>query len=214
MLDYRQLPNWVKSLLFTAPLFLVNLGLTTSLRWLLLAPGFKGPSHARFHLISQSHPSQWKVLEQLNEHVSQKYRCRETNDRNKIAHIRIYKQIPHFGTETDSQAIRARQATPPELTAYREMADKDSNVTPRLLGWRREQQDRSGLIHSGFLVSLAWEEVAGIQPVWLGGVLAAQPRPTSKSPRSSPGDTLVVDTTPPKPIPLLRLVNSLTSLKY
>lgn len=43
------------------------------------------------------------------------------------------------------------------------MTDKDSNVTPRLLGWRREQQDRSGLIPGGFLVSLVWEEVAGIQ---------------------------------------------------
>lgn len=68
-------------------------------------------------------------------------------------------QIPYFGTEIDDKVTRARQAAPkwmpPELIAYKGLMDKKSDVTPRLLGWRREQQDESGLVPGGFLVSLA-----------------------------------------------------------
>ncbi|CAI7671793.1 unnamed protein product [Penicillium discolor] len=76
-----------------------------------------------------------------------KYRCKNSNDKTQIAYIRIWMQIPYFGTEIDDQ----------------ELMDKKSDITPRLLGWRREQQDEWGLVPSGFLVSLAWEKVPGMQ---------------------------------------------------
>ncbi|OQD62821.1 hypothetical protein PENPOL_c011G04336 [Penicillium polonicum] len=73
-------------------------------------------------------------------------------------------QIPNFGTEIDDQATRAQQAAPTwmplELIAYKGLTDNQSDVTPRLIGWRKEQ-DASGLVPGGFLVSLAWEEVPG-----------------------------------------------------
>lgn len=126
-------------------------------------------------------PSKWKVIEKMNELASQiddegdeavswaciKYHCKNSNDKTQIAYIRIWMQIPYFGTEIDDQDTRARQAAPkwmpPELIAYKELMDKKSDITPRLLGWRREQQDESGLVPGGFLVSLAWEKVPGMQ---------------------------------------------------
>ncbi|OQE10104.1 hypothetical protein PENFLA_c093G07795 [Penicillium flavigenum] len=95
------------------------------------------------------------------------YRCQNWNHKAQTAYIRIWKQIPHLETEIDDPDIRARQAKPKwipqELIAYKELTDKNSGVTPRLLGWSREQQDGSGLVPGGFLVSLAWEEVPGTQ---------------------------------------------------
>ncbi|KAJ5853688.1 hypothetical protein EN45_080090 [Penicillium chrysogenum] len=130
-------------------------------------------------------PSKWKVIEKVNEKASQleeseleesvsqvsyaliKYRCQNWNNKAQTAYIRIWKQIPHFETEIDDPDIRAQQAKPnwipEELIAYKELTDKNSDVTPRLLGWSREQQDGSGLVPGGFLVSLAWEEVPGTQ---------------------------------------------------
>lgn len=110
---------------------------------------------------------------ELEESVSQvsyaliKYRCQNWNNKAQTAYIRIWKQIPHFETEIDDPDIRTQQAKPnwipEELIAYKELTDKNSDVTPRLLGWSREQQDGSGLVPGGFLVSLAWEEVPGTQ---------------------------------------------------
>ncbi|OQE88585.1 hypothetical protein PENNAL_c0016G09623 [Penicillium nalgiovense] len=130
-------------------------------------------------------PSKWEVIEKVNENALQlgeseleesvdqvfyaciKYRRQNWNDKAHTAYIRVWKQIPHFETEIDDPDIRARQAKPKwipqELTAYKELTEKNSDVTPRLLGWSREQQDGSGLVPGGFLVSLAWEEVPGTQ---------------------------------------------------
>lgn len=117
-------------------------------------------------------PSKWKVIEKMNEKAGGlavswaciKYRCQKSDDKTQIAHIRIWMQIPNFGTEIDDQATRAQQAAPTwmplELIAYKGLTDNQSDVTPRLIGWRKEQ-DASGLVPGGFLVSLAWEEVPG-----------------------------------------------------
>lgn len=124
-------------------------------------------------------PSTWIVLERVNEHehrkdpdhsavsyTSVKYRCKKHGDDGKIAFVRIYRQIPHLGTEFYDHATRAKQArawTPPELVAYKTLTDRQSSVTPRLLGYREEEQESSALIPSGFLVSFAWEQVPGVQ---------------------------------------------------
>lgn len=72
---------------------------------------------------------------------------------------------PHLGTEFDDYTTRAKQArawTPPELVAYKTLTDKQSKVTPRLLGYREEEQESSALV-PGVLVSFAWEQVPGVQ---------------------------------------------------
>ena len=132
-------------------------------------------------------PSTWIVLKRVNEHehrkdpdhsavsfASVKYQCKNHGDASKIAFVRIYKQLPHLGTEFDDYATRARQArvwTPPELVAYKTLTDKQSKVTPRLLGYREEEQESSALVPAGFLVSFAWEQVPGVQ---LGDSLGAK----------------------------------------
>ncbi|CAG8268526.1 unnamed protein product [Penicillium salamii] len=131
---------------------------------------FRGPE---LHSITfdTPEPSTWIVLERVKERehredpepsavsfASVKYRCKNLGDASKIALVRIYKQIPHLSTEFDDHATRAKQAkawTPPELLAYKTLTEKQSKVTPRLLGYRKEEQESSALVPSGFLVSFA-----------------------------------------------------------
>ncbi|KAF9249887.1 hypothetical protein DTO013E5_8696 [Penicillium roqueforti] len=60
---------------------------------------------------------------------------------------------------------QARAWTPPELVAYKTLTDKQSEVTPRLLGYREEEQESSALVPAGFLVSLRGSKcLFGIPP--------------------------------------------------
>ncbi|KGO42495.1 hypothetical protein PEX1_011740 [Penicillium expansum] len=147
---------------------------------------FRGPE-LRSIVFDAPTPSTWIVLKRVNEHehrkdpdhsavsyASVKYQCKKHGDASKIAFVRIYKQLPHLGTEFDDHATRAKQArawTPPELVAYKTLTDKQSKVTPRLLGYREQEQESSALVPAGFLVSFAWEQVPGVQ---LGDSLGAK----------------------------------------
>ncbi|KAJ9492890.1 hypothetical protein VN97_g319 [Penicillium thymicola] len=61
---------------------------------------------------------------------------------------------------------RSRQATtynPPELIAYRDLAENGSSDTPKLLGYKTDKQDLSGLVPGGFIIWLVWEIVPGLR---------------------------------------------------
>ncbi|KAJ5874455.1 uncharacterized protein N7529_002885 [Penicillium soppii] len=93
-----------------------------------------------------------------------RYRCKKSDNPIKFAYVPIYKQFPRFNTEVEDSSIRASQVTrwvPPELAAYKTLTN--TKATPRLSGWSVEKQKSSRLIRGGFIVSLAWEEVPGIQ---------------------------------------------------
>ncbi|KAJ5788966.1 uncharacterized protein N7518_005977 [Penicillium psychrosexuale] len=130
---------------------------------------FRGPELRS--IVFDTPPSTWIVLKRVNEH---EHRKDPDHSAVSYASVKIYKQLPHLGTEFDDYATRARQArawTPPELVAYKTLTDKQSEVTPRLLGYREEEQESSALVPAGFLVSFAWEQVPGIQ---LGDSLGAK----------------------------------------
>ncbi|RMJ28505.1 hypothetical protein PHISP_00632 [Aspergillus sp. HF37] len=133
--------------------------------------------------LDRPEPSQWEILEKLNEHdrqleeedideglplsyASTKLLCRDPTDHAKKAFMRIYIQVPYANTEIDDPTTRSRQATtctPPELTAYQALTRKGSVNTPKLLGYKKGTQDSSGLVHGGFIVWLAWEMVPGLR---------------------------------------------------
>ncbi|OOQ90521.1 hypothetical protein PEBR_04313 [Penicillium brasilianum] len=80
--------------------------------------------------------------------------------------MRIYVQVPHRKTEMDDAVTRSRQAIkygPPELIAYRDLTEKGSSDTPKLLGYKIGKQDRSGLVPGGFITWLVWEIVPGLR---------------------------------------------------
>lgn len=80
--------------------------------------------------------------------------------------MRIYIQVPHRKTEMDDADTRSRQATtynPPELIAYRDLTEKGSSNIPKLLGYKTDKQDRSGLVAGGFIIWLVWEIVPGLR---------------------------------------------------
>ncbi|KAJ5582586.1 hypothetical protein N7535_001206 [Penicillium sp. DV-2018c] len=126
----------------------------------------KGPELGIIITLDQPVPSQWKILEKLNEHdyqvneeendeygfrsfASAKYLCCDPRAETKKAFMRIYVQVPHRKTERDDADTRSRQATtynPPELIAYRDLTEKGSSNTPKLLGYKTDKQDLSGLV--------------------------------------------------------------------
>ncbi|OKP09391.1 hypothetical protein PENSUB_5282 [Penicillium subrubescens] len=143
----------------------------------------KGPDPGTTITLDQPVPSRWKILEKLNEHdyqvneeendeygfrsfASAKYLCCDPRARTKKAFMRIYIQVPHRKTEMDDADTRSRQATtynPPELIAYRDLTEKGSSDTPKLLGYKTDKQDRSGLVPGGFIIWLVWEIVPGLR---------------------------------------------------
>lgn len=128
-------------------------------------------------------PREWIIIEKLNEHpvpilpedvaeglgspyTSGRYLCHPAEDKNALAYMRIYKQIPYMGTEPDSSSVRGAQAVLPppdfmELVALRDLTDMNCTATPRLLGWRHYTQDSDDLVPGGFVTYLVWEKVPG-----------------------------------------------------
>lgn len=126
----------------------------------------------------------WIIFEKLSEHPRPispedfasgmgpaftvgKYSCRlaGAGNENKLAYMRIYKQIPLDGTRLDKQSVRQSQAHGPrkhvELEAFKSLTEKGSTATPRLLGYRIGTQDAGDLVPGGYIVFLAWEKVQG-----------------------------------------------------
>jgi hypothetical protein len=143
----------------------------------------KGIDPGTIIALDQPVPSQWQIVEKLNEHnyqldeddVRSGYRlsyattkllCCDPNDDTRRAFMRIYLQVPFRGTEIDDPDTRASQAMtifPPELTAYQDLTKRKSSNTPKLLGYKASQQDKSGPVPGGFAVFLAWEMVPGLR---------------------------------------------------
>jgi hypothetical protein len=88
-----------------------------------------------------------------------------------VAYLRIHKQIPITGTEFQRPDVRATQAVRCDhlteldaLLAVKEhnLRFKGQSITPRLIGYRRDEQDQHDLVPGGYLVYLAWEKVPGV----------------------------------------------------
>ncbi|OJJ45691.1 hypothetical protein ASPZODRAFT_17139 [Penicilliopsis zonata CBS 506.65] len=143
----------------------------------------KGIEPGTIITLDQPVSSQWKILEKLNEHDYQvneevhheygfrsiataKILCCDPLNRAKKALMRIYTQVPHRKTEMDDAETRGRQATtynPRELVAYRDLTQKRSSNTPKLLGYKIGTQGPSGLVPGGFIIWLVWEIVPGLR---------------------------------------------------
>ncbi|KAI2791856.1 hypothetical protein POX_c04735 [Penicillium oxalicum] len=145
-----------------------------SSRWL-----HQGTDPGTIITLDQPVPSQWKILEKLNErnfqasgemrrrhghysYATAKLLCCDPNTPSRRAFMRFYLQVPFEDTEIQDPKTRSRQATtyaPPD------------NV-PKLLGYKVSTQDKSGLVPNGFATWLAWEMVPGLR---LGDKLGNDP---------------------------------------
>lgn len=128
-------------------------------------------------------PREWIIIEKLNEHpvpilpedvaqglgppfTSGSYLCHSAGDKKALAYMRIYKQIPHMGTELDNSSVRGAQPVLPspdfmELVALRALTDMNCTATPKLLGWQHDIQGSNDLVPGGFVTYLVWEKVPG-----------------------------------------------------
>ncbi|OQE40932.1 hypothetical protein PENCOP_c005G06653 [Penicillium coprophilum] len=72
----------------------------------------------------------------------------------KLAFMRVYRQIPTIGTEYSKPEIRGLQAMP-------KLKSMACNVTPALLGYKKAQQDNDDPIPGGFSIYIVWDKVPG-----------------------------------------------------
>ncbi|PLB39655.1 uncharacterized protein BDW47DRAFT_116451 [Aspergillus candidus] len=97
--------------------------------------------------------------------------CSQRNNRNNVAIIKIFLQVPYQGSEHAIHAERARQATQTlpmagqeQLDALRILTANHCVSTPTLLSQKIEQQSQdSPLVPGGFAVYLLIEHAQGIQ---------------------------------------------------
>jgi hypothetical protein len=126
----------------------------------------------------------WIILRKMDEHPSLitpedfqegmgpaftagKYYCRlaGAGNENNFAFMRIYKQIPLYGTRLDNASVRRAQASEPrehpELEAMMRFTRDRSTATPKVRGYRTGIQDANDLVPGGYIIYLVWEEVKG-----------------------------------------------------
>ncbi|KAJ5832816.1 hypothetical protein N7474_001127 [Penicillium riverlandense] len=126
----------------------------------------------------------WIVMEKLSEHpysvtpedsaegmgpayTAGKYLCRlaRAGNENKLAFMRIYKQIPLAGTALDNSSVRKAQASEDhghvELEALKRLTEQRCTATPELLGYRIGKQDTNDLVPNGYIIYLVWKKVRG-----------------------------------------------------
>ncbi|KAJ9488773.1 hypothetical protein VN97_g4529 [Penicillium thymicola] len=96
-----------------------------------------------------------------------KYLCRlaGAGNENKLAFMRIYKQIPIVGTEFDNSSVRQAQASEPrkhaELDALSHLTKNKCTATPRLLGYDFRKQDANDIVPGRYIMYFVWEKVPG-----------------------------------------------------
>ncbi|KAJ5996320.1 hypothetical protein N7522_007980 [Penicillium canescens] len=126
----------------------------------------------------------WIILRKMDEHptlitpedfqegmgpafTAGKYYCRlaGAGNENNFAFMRIYKQIPLYGTRLDNASVRRAQASEPrehpELEAMMRFTRDRSTATPKVRGYRTGIQDANDLVPGGYIIYLVWEEVKG-----------------------------------------------------
>ncbi|OQD60501.1 hypothetical protein PENPOL_c023G02585 [Penicillium polonicum] len=150
-------------------------------------PGLEGaevtlnsPPEPPFYFASET----WQIVEKLDEcpyastkediadvfgpgYVAGNFLCRPAGSdaQEKVAFMRIYKQIPTAGTEFQKFTIRAAQAAGPcehtELIALKAFMEKGCDVVLKLLGYRLGKQDEDDIVPGGYITYVVWEKVRG-----------------------------------------------------
>lgn len=95
-----------------------------------------------------------------------KFLCYRADDPSKKpAFMRIYAQLPMYGTEFSKPGTRAEQAVPTksitELVALKRLKKMGCDVVPDLLGFQEETQGPHGFVPGGYITHVVWEKVPG-----------------------------------------------------
>ncbi|OJK01803.1 hypothetical protein ASPACDRAFT_1887365 [Aspergillus aculeatus ATCC 16872] len=128
--------------------------------------------------------AEWTIVSQINEHIApgepedaanfdaRPYACArflvQRHHRGAIqqAFMRVYKQIPIVGTESEGAWERARQARQHitlEVTAFQQFSRQNVTCTPSLFDSKQEQQRVTDRVPGGFLHTIVWNIVPGIR---------------------------------------------------
>ncbi|KAJ5940085.1 hypothetical protein N7516_000253 [Penicillium verrucosum] len=108
----------------------------------------KGPGPGTVITLDQPVPSRWKILEKLNEHD---YQVNE--EENDEYGFRSFASAKYICCDPRSQTKKA----------FIRIYIQGWSNTPKLLGYKTDKKDRSGLVPGGFIIWLVWEIVPGLR---------------------------------------------------
>lgn len=92
--------------------------------------------------------------------------CRNTSHPEQEAFVKVYKQVPHSGTEFDSHAVRKAQAGKrmhPDIVAYKLFMQKKARYLPICLGEKLEFQDDYDVVPQGYIRYVVYSKLPGIR---------------------------------------------------
>lgn len=134
---------------------------------------FDKPQHSEWRILSKETDecgqfSQEEAQRYRSPSVAEaRFRCENKHDPTQKAHMRIYMQIPHHGTELDSAEDRGKQAStshrPRELQVLERLTAREVKHAPSLLGQKEVSQGDNGWVPGGFVCYLLWNELGGIR---------------------------------------------------
>lgn len=146
--------------------------------------GFIPPPHYvpdKLFTFEEPENTEWTIIDKLEQENFQQdeedfsygyvpsFACAIFLVRNSVndqeAFMRVYQQIPIKGTEFSSPEERAQQAVSSfhgEFEAMKAFHEKESTITPALLGYKEESQDTQGIVPGGYVIQFVFERVPGV----------------------------------------------------
>ena len=91
--------------------------------------------------------------------------CNNLNHPGEEAYIKICKQVPHRGTEYESQAVRSAQVgerAHPEIEIYKLFLEKEARHLPICLGYKMEHQGDLDPVPGGYVHYVAYKKLPGL----------------------------------------------------
>ena len=129
-------------------------------------------------------PSSWKITTKVSEKFAQLtlrnletvggpkfsytygvFLCQNTNNARE-AFLKVYKQIPHIGTEGEPYTIRKEQAgtrTHHDIEAYKWFAEKQAKHLPICLAHKMGIQDNYDFVPDGYIHYVMYSKVPGLR---------------------------------------------------
>ena len=120
--------------------------------WITTTKLFEDFSRFTVRQVESPHVGGWKLSFAVTL-----FTCRSVSNPEQEAFVKVYKQVPHVGTEFDSHQARRAQAgekTHADIDAYKRFMEAQASYLPVCLGHKVERQDYSDCVPGGGCISI------------------------------------------------------------
>lgn len=130
--------------------------------WITTTKLFEDFSRFTVRQVESPHVGGWKLSFAVTL-----FTCRSVSNPEQEAFVKVYKQVPHVGTEFDSHQARRAQAgekTHADIDAYKRFMEAQASYPPVCLGHKVERQDYSDCVPGGggYIHYIAFSKMPGL----------------------------------------------------